>query len=79
MEVPDEVGRALPVPENATSVRAWKFTNTFIAILNSGKNPLPGSGKSCINSNSRLVGGIAELMLDFSACIPKTWFGRSSK
>ena len=26
MEVPDEVGRALPVPENATSVRAWKFT-----------------------------------------------------
>jgi hypothetical protein len=27
MEVPDEVGRALPVPENATSVRAWKFTD----------------------------------------------------
>jgi hypothetical protein len=26
MEVPDEVGRDLPVPENATSVRAWKFT-----------------------------------------------------
>ena len=26
MEVPDKVGRALPVPENATSVRAWKFT-----------------------------------------------------
>ena len=26
MEVPDEVGRVLPVPENATSIRAWKFT-----------------------------------------------------
>jgi len=26
MEVPDEVGRALIVPVNATSVRAWKFT-----------------------------------------------------
>ena len=26
MEVPDKVGRALPLPENATSVRAWKFT-----------------------------------------------------
>jgi len=26
MEVPDEVGRALPVQENATSVWAWKFT-----------------------------------------------------
>ncbi len=26
MEVPDKVGRALPAPVNATSVRAWKFT-----------------------------------------------------
>jgi len=29
MEVPDKAGRALPVPENATSVRTLKFTDVL--------------------------------------------------
>jgi hypothetical protein len=33
MEVPDKVGRALPVPENVTSVRAWKFTQAMVSQM----------------------------------------------
>ena len=69
METTAAGGRATPEYGNATGFNRWIFT--FIAILNSGKNPLLGSGKSCINSNSKLVCGTAVLILHFSGCIDK--------
>jgi len=46
----------------------------FTTVLHSGKNPLPNTGKSCINSNSKLMVESPCLYYSLLRCINKRGF-----